>query len=187
MDSSKDIQKEEWKWCAPFPLLFSVRISPSCHFMFRSVISRHKVLSVLTLGAAASALPLVKEENRFLLITQFLISSVKVQDFGIRLHRTTYFARTVGSIILDYWWSFRNLEDGTPEEQEMEHIVNQRSAEHLFRMCEYGFGSAVTCSHLGGYFAKFGQIISTFDKGVPPEYVEVLKQCQVAAVHSPNL
>lgn len=33
--------------------------------MFRSAVSHHKVLSILTLGAAASALPLVKEENRF--------------------------------------------------------------------------------------------------------------------------
>lgn len=116
-------------------------------------------------------------------LPEFVTSRVKFQDFSTRVHRTTYFAGTVASIIFDYWWSFRKLEDGTPEELEMEHIVNQRSAERLFRMCEYAFRSPVTRSHLGGYFAKFGQIISTFDKGVPPEYVEVLKQCQVGAAH----
>lgn len=45
----------------------------------------------------------------------------------------------------------------------------------------------MTISHLGGYFAKFGQIISTFDKGVPPEYVEVLKKCQVRAVYNGDM
>lgn len=69
--------------------------------------------------------------------------SVKFSDFCERTHRTTYFARVIGYVVADYYFSFRKLEVGTPEEEEMEHIVNLRSAERIFKMCESLFLSVL--------------------------------------------
>ena len=66
-----------------------------------------------------------------------MIYRVKFNDFRERMHRTTFFARNIAYIVGDYWYSFRKLEYGTPEEVEMEHVVNLRSAQRLYRMCEY--------------------------------------------------
>ena len=32
---------------------------------------------------------------------------------------------------------------------------------------------------LGGYFVKFGQMISTLDQGIPVEWMETMANCQV--------
>ena len=53
-----------------------------------------------------------------------------------RSYRTYYFAKNVAVIVADYYFSFRKLETGTPEEIEMEHIVNLRSANRIYNMCE---------------------------------------------------
>ena len=96
-----------------------------------------------------------------------------------RSYRTYYFAKNVALIVADYYFSFRKLETGSPEEIEMEHTVNLRSANRLYNMCEYEFFLVVYHSHLGGYFAKFGQMASTMGNGIPEEYVQVLSKCQV--------
>ena len=61
---------------------------------------------------------------------------VKFNDFREMAHRTLYFSGQAVYIIADYWYSFRKLEFGTPEREEMEHIVNLRSAERIFKMAE---------------------------------------------------
>lgn len=81
-------------------------------------------------------------------------------------------------MVFDYWYSFRKLENGTPEYQEMEHTVNLRNADRLFKICECGLRMCVIRSHLGGYFAKFGQIASTMEQSIPPEYTKTLAKCQ---------
>ena len=53
-----------------------------------------------------------------------------------RSYRTYYFAKNVAVIVADYYFSFRKLETGTPEEIEMEHTVNLRSANRVYNMCE---------------------------------------------------
>ena len=38
-----------------------------------------------------------------------------------------------------------------------------------------------TGRRLGGYFVKFGQMISTLDQGIPVEWIETMINCQVIA------
>ena len=50
------------------------------------------------------------------------------------------------------------------------HTVNQRNAERTLRMCR----------RLGGYYIKFGQMVSTLEQGgIPSEWVKTLSACQV--------
>ena len=61
---------------------------------------------------------------------------VKFNDIMHRSYRTYYFTKNVAFIVADYYFSFRKLETGSPEEIEMEHIVNLRSANRIYNMCE---------------------------------------------------
>ena len=36
----------------------------------------------------------------------------------------------------------------------------------------------INCSHLGGYFAKFGQMLSSMERSIPPEFIKELSKCQ---------
>ena len=82
------------------------------------------------------------------------------------------FVFTLGTILLDYKLSFYNVEEGTAEYEKVYHTVNQRCAERTLRMCR----------RLGGYYIKFGQMVSSIDQGVPQEWVQTLSQCQVHAL-----
>ena len=103
---------------------------------------------------------------------------VKFQDAMGQVSRTCYFLGNMSLLVFDYWYSFRKLENGTPEYQEMEHTVNLRNADRLFKICECGLRICVIRSHLGGYFAKFGQMASTMEQSIPPEYTKTLAKCQ---------
>ena len=103
---------------------------------------------------------------------------MKFQDARGQVSRTFYFLGNMSLLVFDYWYSFRKLEVGTPEYEEMEHVVNQRNADRLFKICECVLLKWVSCSHLGGYFAKLGQIASTMEQSIPPEYTKTLAKCQ---------
>lgn len=79
---------------------------------------------------------------------------VKFQDAMGQVSRTCYFLGNMSLLVFDYWYSFRELENGTPEYQEMEHTVNLRNADRLFKICECGLRMCVIRSHLGGIFCK---------------------------------
>ena len=48
--------------------------------------------------------------------------------------RTVDFAWTVGTILLNYKYSFRKVDEGTPEYEEVSHCVNKDAAEKLLRL-----------------------------------------------------
>ena len=92
------------------------------------------------------------------------------------LTRSVDFVFTLGTILLDYKWSFRNVDEGTPEYESVYHKVNLRCAQRTLHMCK----------RLGGYYIKFGQMVSSLDQGVPQEWVQTLSQCQVRSfLHTP--
>ncbi|CBK22533.2 uncharacterized protein [Blastocystis hominis] len=91
------------------------------------------------------------------------------------LTRSVDFVFTLGTVLLDYKLSFYNVEEGTAEYDKVYHTVNQRCAERTLRMCK----------RLGGYYIKFGQMVSTLDQGVPQEWVQTLSQCQDKATPVP--
>lgn len=94
------------------------------------------------------------------------------------LTRSVDFVFTLGTVLLDYKWSFRNVDEGTAEYERVYHTVNLRCAERTLRLCK----------RLGGYYIKFGQMVSTLDQGVPQEWVQTLSQCQVrASLHAHHM
>ena len=83
--------------------------------------------------------------------------------------RSIDFVCTLATILADYKFSFRNINEGDEEYDKVYHTVNQRCAERTLRLCR----------RLGGYYVKFGQMVSTLDQGVPREWSETLSLCQV--------
>ena len=99
--------------------------------------------------------------------------------------RTIDFAWTVGTILLNYKYSFRNIDEDTPEYDEVSHCVNKYAAEKLLRLFKYISVVLFICRRLGGYYMKIGQMASTMETGLPIEWKETLSQCQVCTVSIP--
>lgn len=61
---------------------------------------------------------------------------MRFHDSINRVNRTVYFGGIVGVVIYDYWKSFRKVTEGTEEYKRVEHEVNTRNAQRVFRLCE---------------------------------------------------
>lgn len=83
--------------------------------------------------------------------------------------RSVDFACTLATILFDYKYSFHNVNEDDERYNEVYHTVNQRCAERTLRLCR----------RLGGYYVKFGQMVSTLEQGVPREWIDTLSSCQV--------
>lgn len=97
--------------------------------------------------------------------------------------RTIDFTFTLATILVDYKFSFRNVEPETPEYEVVYHTVNKRCAEKTLRLCRWANCLMwILSRRLGGYYIKLGQMVSTLEQGIPREWIDTLSLCQVGCV-----
>lgn len=99
----------------------------------------------------------------------FIFYRIKAYETIRGFTRSVDFACTLATILFDYKYSFFNVNEEDENYKDVYHIVNQRCAERALRMCR----------RLGGYYVKFGQMISTLEQGIPREWIETMSFCQV--------
>ncbi|XP_022687144.1 uncharacterized aarF domain-containing protein kinase 1-like isoform X1 [Varroa jacobsoni] len=83
-------------------------------------------------------------------------------------------AIAVGSIVIDYKASFRNLKETDEQYADTRHGFHQRCAERLLKLC---------CAN-GGCYIKVGQHIAALEYLVPEEYTTTLKVLHANAPQS---
>ncbi|KAK8814143.1 hypothetical protein WA158_008005 [Blastocystis sp. Blastoise] len=125
--------------------------------VIKSFARNHKLFTSITTVAAASSLGLIDKNNR---------KAVSESLYGI--YRGISIYSSVFYILADYKISFRGLTKGSKAYTDLEHTVNKRSGE---RLCK-------TFLKLGGVYIKTGQVLSSMELNLPPEWVEAMVPCQ---------
>ena len=83
--------------------------------------------------------------------------------------RSVNMVYSLAAIIVDYKYSFWKVDPQSDDYERVYHETNLRCANRALKLCR----------HLGGYYVKFGQMVSSLYAGVPREWTTTLAACQV--------